>query len=217
MKLKKKQKIKKWICGKLAKFLLMENPKQTQDEKNQREKDSLTKVSMDKSSMDRMMFKHKNNGINSNSSSNDINTMSSKSLMANVLNINDDYGLATGHNNSSRLYYMNKNSCDRIKSMNYQNYIRRENSNVSESNYDDSSSYKSDTNNPFKKNLYGILKEVRKLTKKIEDDEEDETKILEWRFAAMVIDRLCVVIFTVATVFSTILILFTSKNFFKLM
>ena len=195
----------------------MENPKQTQDEKNQREKDSLTKMSMDKSSMDRMMFKHKNNGINSNSSSNDINTMSSKSLMANVLNINDDYGLATGHNSSNRLYYMNKNSCDRIKSINYQNYVRRENSNVSESNYDDTSSYKSDTNNPFKKNLYGILKEVRKLTKKIEDDEEDETKILEWRFAAMVIDRLCVVIFTVATVFSTILILFTSKNFFKLM
>ncbi len=70
--------------------------------------------------------------------------------------------------------------------------------------------------NPFVKSLANVLKEVRKLTKKIEDDDADEDKILEWQFAAMVIDRLCVVFFTVSTVVSTVLILFTSKNFFKL-
>jgi hypothetical protein len=68
---------------------------------------------------------------------------------------------------------------------------------------------------PFKKNLHAILKELRQLTKKIKDDDEDGEKELNWKFAAMVIDRLCMWIFTVATVVSTAGILLTSKNFFK--
>lgn len=69
--------------------------------------------------------------------------------------------------------------------------------------------------NPFVKSLSSVLKEVKKLTKKIDDDDSDDDKILEWQFAAMVIDRLCVAIFSVATLVSTMLILFTSENFFK--
>jgi hypothetical protein len=184
----------------------MENPLQKKLEQQQKEKDSMTRVSMDKSSLDRM-FNKRGMPLSSNSAS-DMNGFSSKSLLANVLDINDDFGLVgTG----TRTIFSN----NRFKQTNNNQsfLLNRENSNVSDLNFEEASF---SSNNPFKKNLYAILKEVRKMTKKIEDDEEDENKILEWRFAAMVIDRLCVVFFTVATFFSTVLILFTSKNFFKL-
>jgi hypothetical protein len=65
-----------------------------------------------------------------------------------------------------------------------------------------------------KRSLSGILKEIRQITQKIKDDEEDEEKELNWKFAAMVIDRLCLVIFMFCTLTSTVSILMTSKNFF---
>jgi hypothetical protein len=67
----------------------------------------------------------------------------------------------------------------------------------------------------LKKNLNAIIKEIRQLTKKIKEDYEDAEKELNWKFAAMVIDRLCMWVFTVATVVSTAGILLTSKNFFR--
>ena len=67
----------------------------------------------------------------------------------------------------------------------------------------------------LKKKLNAIIKEIRHLTKKIKEDYDDAEKELNWKFAAMVIDRLCMWIFTVATVVSTAGILLTSKNFFR--
>ena len=60
-----------------------------------------------------------------------------------------------------------------------------------------------------------ILKELQFITKKIKTDEEEEDKSNDWKFAAMVIDRLCLVFFSVATFISTAAILLTAKNFFK--
>ena len=65
------------------------------------------------------------------------------------------------------------------------------------------------------KDLKFILKELRCITQKIKKDEYEEEKSLDWKFAAMVIDRLCMVLFYFATLISTCLILLTSKNFFK--
>jgi len=67
----------------------------------------------------------------------------------------------------------------------------------------------------FSQNLNMILKELQTITNKIKNDEEDEEKSLDWKFAAMVIDRLCLVIFTFATFISTAVTVITSKNFFK--
>ncbi len=67
----------------------------------------------------------------------------------------------------------------------------------------------------LRKNLSSILSEIRLMTQRLKDDEENETKSLNWKFAAMVIDRLCLVIFSIATVLSSVLILSTSKNIFK--
>jgi len=70
--------------------------------------------------------------------------------------------------------------------------------------------YQSEQNN---QNLNMILKELQTITSKLK--KEDEEKSLDWKFAAMVIDRLCLVIFSLATFISTALTVFTSKNFFK--
>ena len=53
------------------------------------------------------------------------------------------------------------------------------------------------------------------ITKKLKDDKQDETRGFTWKFAAMVIDRLCMIIFAIATIISTLAILLSSKNFFK--
>ena len=78
------------------------------------------------------------------------------------------------------------------------------------------------SNSPNKSELYtlkgsldAILKELRNMTQKLRDDEEEEEQSLNWKFAAMVIDRLCMYFFAVATFFSTALILFTSPNLYK--
>lgn len=65
------------------------------------------------------------------------------------------------------------------------------------------------------KSLNLILGELQTITNKIKSDEEDEEKILDCKFAAMVIDRLCLVFFSFATFFCTVLTLFTAKNFFR--
>ena len=165
--------------------------------------------------------------ILSANSTNDLNELSSKSLLANVLDINDDFGVI------NKTSYFNKFSNNRSnpkipnEQMNglyspYQNnqaYLRRENSSLSQSVFDNSNdTYSTKDKNDvlsLRKNLNLILKELRVITNKLKDDEEDEQKSLNWKFAAMVIDRLCMFIFAIATFISTVLILFTSNNFFK--
>jgi hypothetical protein len=60
-----------------------------------------------------------------------------------------------------------------------------------------------------------ILKELQILTKRLLDDEIDEEIAIDWKFTAMVIDRLCFLIFLAANLISTALILFTAKNFWR--
>ncbi len=98
-------------------------------------------------------------------------------------------------------------------------YLLRENSTYSHSSFDN-------TNNEvftnirtdvcsLRKSLGLILRELCCITARIKDNEECEKKELWWKFAAQVIDRLCMVIFAILTLLSTVFILFTSKNFFK--
>ena len=44
---------------------------------------------------------------------------------------------------------------------------------------------------PLKRELGSIFKEIRVITDKIRDDDDSSTIKWDWRFAAMVIDRLC--------------------------
>lgn len=167
--------------------------------------------------------------INQNGSINDI---SSKSLLANVLDMNDDFGVKQSYfsrdASKSKSKLFNENIANSFAKYNSNNqlFFKRDNSfsqvqnceNCGESLYNNSSttaSMKCDSSYPLRKNLHAILKELKQMTKKIKDDDEDTEKELNWKFAAMVIDRLCMYIFAIATFFSTTLILLTSKNFFK--
>lgn len=55
-------------------------------------------------------------------------------------------------------------------------------------------------------NVSVFLLQLRK-----EDDESVVTK--DWKFAAMVVDRLCLIIFTLFTLIATLAVLFSAPNF----
>lgn len=95
--------------------------------------------------------------------------------------------------------------------------IKRENSNLSHADAlaDNLLHCSKSELNAYKKIIGSILKELSKLTQKIKDDDDDEAKELNWKFAAMVIDRLCMIFFIVSTFGCTVGILLTSPNFFK--
>ena len=52
-----------------------------------------------------------------------------------------------------------------------------------------------------------ILKEVKVITDKIRDDEESTAVENDWKFAAMVLDRLCLITFTLFTIIATFAVL----------
>jgi len=62
--------------------------------------------------------------------------------------------------------------------------------------------------------LLAILNELRYITKKIKDDLESEEETNDWKFAAMVVDRLCFWIFSLYLVGATIAI-FTAPSLHK--
>jgi len=60
--------------------------------------------------------------------------------------------------------------------------------------------------------LKNILKEMRFMTGKLkEKDDENETES-DWKFAAMVIDRFCLIIFTTFTIVTTVAVLFSAPH-----
>lgn len=61
--------------------------------------------------------------------------------------------------------------------------------------------------------LIKILDEVRYIAKRFRDQDEDESVCNEWKFAASVIDRLCLMAFSLFTILCTIGILMSAPNF----
>lgn len=61
--------------------------------------------------------------------------------------------------------------------------------------------------------LNQILEEVRYIARRFRGQDEEETVCSEWKFAAAVIDRLCLVAFSVFTILCTIGILMSAPNF----
>ncbi len=61
--------------------------------------------------------------------------------------------------------------------------------------------------------LNQILEEVRYIARRFRGQDEEETVCNEWKFAAAVIDRLCLVAFSLFTILCTIGILMSAPNF----
>ncbi|XP_076277061.1 nicotinic acetylcholine receptor alpha6 isoform X4 [Lasioglossum baleicum] len=115
---------------------------------------------------------------------------SSKSLLANVLDINDDF--------------CHKNSANPPSG-----YIRpafgTPISTGRPATVEDTSA--SLPLNGMQEELHMILKELRFITDRMKKADDGEDVISDWKFAAMVVDRLCLFIFTIFTVLATIVIL----------
>ncbi len=60
--------------------------------------------------------------------------------------------------------------------------------------------------------LRSILRELKVLTSKVKSDQEVTEKCNDWKFAALVIDRLCLWVFTVVTIASTMGIIFSAPH-----
>uniref|UniRef100_T1GS76 Neurotransmitter-gated ion-channel transmembrane domain-containing protein n=1 Tax=Megaselia scalaris TaxID=36166 RepID=T1GS76_MEGSC len=62
--------------------------------------------------------------------------------------------------------------------------------------------------------LVCIISAIETATKlKKEDEVGDVTR--DWKFAAMVVDRLCLIIFTLFTIIATLAVLFSAPHFIK--
>lgn len=66
---------------------------------------------------------------------------------------------------------------------------------------------------PGESELSKILDEVRYIGKHFRDQDEEESMCNEWKFAASVIDRLCLMAFSLFTILCTIGILMSAPNF----
>ena len=62
--------------------------------------------------------------------------------------------------------------------------------------------------------LQCILKELKFITNRMKMQEEEEEIISDWKFAAMVIDRFCLIVFTAFTVITTIAVLCSAPHIF---
>ncbi|XP_033212978.1 neuronal acetylcholine receptor subunit alpha-7-like [Belonocnema kinseyi] len=57
-----------------------------------------------------------------------------------------------------------------------------------------------------------ILKEIKIITDQLKEDEVNTKITNDWKFAAMVIDRMCLIIFTLFTIIATITVLFSAPH-----
>ena len=136
---------------------------------------------------------------------------SSKSLLANVLDLEDDF--RGGMNNSSRNNHSH-NHRHHIDPPSYASVRLDENIATALPSMYTSTSGANSNATPEQTDLKQILKELKFLTEKIKKDEEFAEECNDWKFAAHVVDRLCLWLFTLFTVVSTFAILFSAPNIF---
>ncbi|KAG5884941.1 hypothetical protein JTB14_032813 [Gonioctena quinquepunctata] len=119
---------------------------------------------------------------------------SSKSLLANVLDIDDDFrnvsGATSGGNNST------------ITTSLGAGFIRHPTT-------------IEDTTIPGsggQRDLQHILRELQFITNRMKKADEEAEVISDWKFAAMVVDRFCLIIFTMFTLIATVAVLLSAPH-----
>ena len=126
---------------------------------------------------------------------------SSKSLLANVLDIDDDFRHNTYHQSSSHhaaSYYRNEDPTTGSATNPGVGLLHGDSGGASCVGQH--------------RELALILKELRTITEKIRKDEEASEITNDWKFAAMVVDRCCLIIFTLFTIIATIAVLMSAPH-----
>ena len=121
--------------------------------------------------------------------------MKSKSLIANILDMDEDYHPAT---KSHTVHPCHPNY---PKAPLASIFMSRSNPNLPNS-FEETVAA-----TPLQRELGLILKEIRVITDKVRDDDEAAEIEGDWKFAAMVLDRLCLIFFTLFTVVATMIML----------
>jgi hypothetical protein len=70
--------------------------------------------------------------------------------------------------------------------------------------------------NICRSDIHTIMTELKFITDYVRREEEEDDISQDWKFSAMVIDRLCLVLFTTMTTIFSYVTLFSAPNFFKL-
>lgn len=117
---------------------------------------------------------------------------SSKSLLANVLDIDDDIRNVSGAGNSSTMTTNLGASFGRIATT-----------------IEDAAIPGSSTG---QRDLQLILKELQFITNRMKKADEEAEVISDWKFAAMVVDRFCLIIFTMFTIIATVAVLLSAPH-----
>ncbi|XP_018335016.1 acetylcholine receptor subunit alpha-type acr-16-like [Agrilus planipennis] len=124
---------------------------------------------------------------------------SSKSLLANVLDIDDDFRSVTG--GASGLSGRDGNTSTVTTSLG-PSFIRHATT------IEDSAIPTSGQ----QRELHFILKELQFITTRMKKADEEAEVISDWKFAAMVVDRVCLIIFTLFTIIATVAVLLSAPH-----
>lgn len=117
---------------------------------------------------------------------------SSKSLLANVLDIDDDFRNVSGGNNASTMTTTSLGS----------GFLRQPTT-IEETAMPSTGS---------QRDLQHILRELQFITNRMKKADEEAEVISDWKFAAMVVDRFCLIIFTMFTIIATVAVLVSAPH-----
>ena len=128
----------------------------------------------------------------------------SKSLMANIVDTDDDFHPLT----KSHMVHPSHpvtNICMTRSRLTVSKYLilillLRSNPSLNNQEYESQIS-------PLQREFGLILKEIRIITDKIKEDDEASAAAGDWKFAAMVLDRMCLIFFTTFTIIATCAVL----------
>lgn len=128
---------------------------------------------------------------------------SSKSLLANVLDIEDDFrhcNMNAGGNASNT----NLN-CAYLRS--HQGHHQHGGTSSMTLPLDDTGCC-----SVAQRDLQLIVKEIQFITSRMRRTEEEAAVVSDWKFAAIVIDRFCLIVFTLFTIVATLVVLFSAPH-----
>nr|CAI5849685.1 unnamed protein product [Callosobruchus analis] len=118
---------------------------------------------------------------------------SSKSLLANVLDIDDDFRNVSGPASAGN---------STINANLGAGFLRHPTT-IEESSLPGSGN---------QRDLQLILKELQFITNRMKKADEEAEVISDWKFAAMVVDRFCLIIFTLFTIVATVAVLLSAPH-----